>query len=67
MILIEDTLTKQNLAACNRLLYVTKETSCDTEISIITVNVLIDSIRIYLSSTLDTSPRSQEIGFTRVT
>ena len=66
MILIEDTLTKQNLAAinCNRLLYVTKETSCDTEISIITVNVLIDSIRIYLSSTLDTSPRSQEIGFT---
>ena len=64
MILIEDKLTKQNLAACNRLLYVTKETSCDTEISIITVNVLIDSIRIYLSSTLDTSPRSQEIGFT---
>ena len=64
MILTEDTLTKQNLAACNRLLYVTKETSCDTEISIITVNVLIDSIRIYLSSTLDTSPRSQEIGFT---
>ena len=64
MILIEDTLTKQNLAAHNRLLYVTKETSCDTEISIITVNVLIDSIRIYLSSTLDTSPRSQEIGFT---
>ena len=51
MILTEDTLTKQNLAACNRLLYVTKETSCDTEISIITVNVLIDSIRIYLSST----------------
>ena len=64
MILTEDTLTKQNLAACNRLLYVTKETSCDTEISIITVNVLIDSIRIYLSSALDTSPRSQEIGFT---
>ena len=64
MILIEDTLTKPKLAACNRLLYVTKETSCDTEISIITVNVLIDSISVYLSSTLDTSPRSQEIGFT---
>ena len=42
MILIEDTLTKQNLAAHNRLLYVTKETSCDTEISIITCSQCID-------------------------
>ena len=64
MILIEGTFTKQNLAACDRLLYVTKETSCDTEISIITVNVLIDSISVYLSSALDTSPRPQETGFT---
>ena len=52
-----------------KLLYVlTKETKsfkgkCDTDnCSIITVNVLIDSISVYLSSTLETSPRPQETG-----
>ena len=35
--------------------------------AIITVNLLIDSISVNLGSTLDTSPRLQETGFTCVT